>query len=465
METAVFLFHRDLRLSDNKTLLTAIQDGYAILPLFIFPPEQIDPKQNEYFSHPSVQFMCESLNDLDRQLQGGLFFVKGDNVSTLAKLYEKYKFKAVYSNQDYSKYAVDRDTEIKKWCDGNSILFVQKEDYGLLPLKEGLLSNPERPYLVLAPFYKRVLSAKISPVEPYTYNKKHFVASGAEKFKVNLNTLYKPLEQLAIHGGRENGLRMLDNLRNLKDYQELRDYPALAKTSLASPHLKFGTVSIREMYWAIVKLFKVTHGLIRELAFRDFYMKIYALNPKLQRGVALREKLDKNIKWSYDEKLFEAWTTGRTGFPMVDAGMHELNNTGHQHNRVRMLCGSVLTKYLLIDWRWGLKYYYTHLVDADIYSNTAGWGFVSSTGPDGVPYFRAPFNPFIQSSKFDEDAVYIKRWVPELKSVSAKDIHTWYDPAVRAKYGSAIGYPAPVVDYKMASARAIEVFKKAAGKT
>jgi deoxyribodipyrimidine photo-lyase len=470
MKTAVFLFHRDLRLYDNTSLVSAIKDGYKVLPVYIFPPEQIDEEKNPYFSNPAVQFMCESLDDLDDQLDGGLHLFKGGNLSTLVNIHKEHPFTAVYSNQDYSKYAVERDKEIAEWCKSMNIAFVQKEDYGLLPLKEGLLSNPERPYLVMAPFYNKVINTlHIRPVEPYTYNRKHF-----DRFKtvpkVDLHTLYEELPLLAIHGGRPNGLLMLSKLKRLKDYHEKRDYPALNKTSRASPHLKFGTVSIREMYWKVFHLFGKLHGLIRELTFRDFYLKIYALNPDLQRGVALRSELDKNIEWSYDQQAFDKWASGRTGFPLVDAGMQELNQTGHQHNRIRMLCGSVLSKYLLIDWRWGLKYYYTHLVDADIFSNTAGWGFVSSTGADGVPYFRAPFNPFIQSSKFDKDAVYIKRWLPELRSVPAKDIHNWYNPEIRAKYANLnlnlklklkLNYPAPMVNYKEASAHAVKVFKKA----
>ncbi len=463
MKTAVFLFHRDLRLYDNTSLVSAIKDGYKVIPVFIFPPEQINPDKNPYFSNPSVQFMCESLSDLDDQLAGGLHLFKGGNVATLVAIHKEKPFTAVYSNQDYSKYAIERDTEIADWCKSMNIAFVQKEDYGLLPLKEGLLSNPERPYLVLAPFYRKVINTlHIRSVEPYTYKAKDFdsTSSPTKVPKVDLQSFYTEVPLLAIHGGRANGLLMLSKLKLLKDYGVKRDYPALNKTSRASPHLKFGTVSIREMYWSVVNLYGKSHGLIRELVFRDFYLKIYALKPELQRGAALRTELDQNIKWSYDQKAFQRWTSGRTGFPLVDAGMEELNQTGHQHNRIRMLCGSVLVKYLLIDWRWGLKYYYTHLVDADIFSNTAGWGFVSSTGADGVPYFRAPFNPFIQSSKFDKDAVYIKRWLPELRSVSAKDLHNWYNPEIRAKYPQ-VNYPAPMVNHKDASARAIEVFKKA----
>ena len=462
MKVAVFLFHRDLRLSDNTTLLKALQDGYTILPVFIFPPEQINPKQNDYFSSPAVQFMCESLEDLNGQLEGGLYCFKGKNVAILKKLYGEVGFEAVYSNQDYSKYAVERDTEIATWCASKKIAFVQEEDYGLLPLHEGLLSDPERPYLVLAQFYKRVLKEHpIRKVTPYTFSPSHFLRPKLKLQKfTNLSSLYQSLPDLAIHGGRTRGLLMLENIKTLSDYQEKRNYPALAKTSKASPHLKFGTVSIREMYWRVAELFGKEHGLIRELVFRDFYLKIYALKPELQRGKALHDRLDKNIPWSYDTQLFHTWSKGRTGYPLVDAGMEELNQTGHQHNRIRMLCGSVLTKYFLIDWRWGLKYYYTHLVDADIFSNTAGWGFVSSTGPDGVPYFRAPFNPFIQSEKFDKEALYIKKWLPQLKDLPPKDIHKWYDPAIRSKYPT-LDYPAPVIDHKEASARAMRVFKEA----
>jgi deoxyribodipyrimidine photo-lyase len=465
MKRALFLFHRDLRLPDNTSLIQAIRDGYEILPVFIFPPEQIDPKKNSYFSHPSVQFMCESLVDVDKQLQevqSRLHLFKGQNLEVLNKIYTALPFDAIYFNQDYSKYATKRDQEIASWCTSKKISCIQQEDYGLLPLHEGLLEE-KRPYLILAQYYKRVLAKhNIREVDTFSmkkgiYLKHHF----SFEFPISeITSLYTETPQLAIHGGRTLGKKMLQTIRTLKHYKEERDFPALGKTTKASPHLKFGTISVREMYWTIEKLFGKDHAIIRELVFRDFYMKIYALRPELQRGIALYDALDKKVPWSYDKKLFQAWTDGKTGYPLVDAGMQELNITGHQHNRIRMLCGSVLTKYFLIDWRWGLKYYYTHLVDADIYSNTAGWGFVSSTGPDGVPYFRAPFNPFIQSKKFDKEAVYIKKWIPALEKVAAKDIHHWFDPMVRAKYPD-VSYPAPVIDHKEASARALTVFKKA----
>lgn len=463
--TAVFIFRRDLRLQDNTALIQALRDGYKVLPIFVFTPEQILKKKNSYFSHPAVQFMCESLEDLNEQLkkyhsQLHLFF--GSNRDVLESIAKHHSIQAVYFNEDYSVYAKKRDKEIITWCEKKNIRCQTKEDYGLLPLNKGLLED-KRPYMVLAQFYKKIMKEiQIASVDSYKFKKDNFLSTSLplQITIENMHTYYDSTPDLAIHGGRTLGLQGIKRLEILKDYQKERDYPALHKTSMMSPHLKFGTVSIREMYWAIEKLYGKEHGLIRELIFRDFYLKIYALQPKLQRDVALHKHFDEAIPWSYDKKLFKAWGEGLTGYPLVDAGMRELNNTGHQHNRIRMLCGSVLTKYFLIDWRWGLKYYYTHLVDADIYSNTAGWGFVSSTGPDGVPYFRAPFNPFIQSSKFDKEAEYIQNWVPELKEVSPKDIHNWFNPEVRSKY-PMVNYPAPIVNHKEASARALKVFKEA----
>jgi len=465
--TAVFLFQRDLRLNDNTTLLHAMKEGAKIIPVFIFTPEQINPSKNPYFSPPAVQFMCESLTDLNQQLAkvgSHLNIFYGEHSDVLTQIYKEHPFQTIYSNEDYSVYATKRDATIRKWCVAHGgIQFIQKEDYGLLPLKDGLLEGV-RPYMVLSQFYKRILKENtIRDVATTRPTKQGFSAlsfNHALPFS-KMASFYQENPALAIRGGRARGLLGLKRLNQLKDYEEGRNFPALGKTSLMSPHLKFGTVSIREMYWAIVKLFGKDHGLIRELVFRDFYMKIYALRPELQRGTALHAALDKAIHWSYDKHLFQQWADGLTGYPLVDAGMRELNVSGHQHNRIRMLCASVLSKYFLIDWRWGLKYYYTHLVDADIYSNTAGWGFASSTGADAVPYFRAPFNPFIQSNKFDKEAEYIKHWVPELKEVDAKDIHKWFDPLVREKYKDLTTYPAPIIDHKEASARAVKVFKAA----
>lgn len=472
---SIFIFHRDLRLYDNTSLIALCEKGYPVIPIFVFTPEQINQKKNEYFSHPSVQFMCESLVDLDYQFakyKSRLSCYEGNTLSIIQDICKSpnLSVKAIGWNQDYSVFAEERDSPIRIWCTKEQIELVIKEDYGLLPLKEGLLPGTNKPYMVLSQFFNRILKDDtIPPINPYKFKTDHFIKrakfSHLQNVEVQLSQLdryYTPTPQLAIHGGRSLGLQILDRIKagEYKQYDKERDFPSLHKTTRASPHLKFGTISIREMYWTIRESYGKKHSLIRELVFRDFYLKIYATYPELQRGKALRYELDKLIPWKYDEKLINAWKEGRTGYPLVDAGMRELNTTGHQHNRIRMLCSSVLTKYFLVDWRIGLKYYYQHLVDADIYSNTAGWGFSSSTGPDAVPYFRAPFNPFIQSKKFDKDASYIYQWVPELKGVSPSDIHKWDDPKIRAKYPT-IQYPVPIIDHKEASARAVKIYRDA----
>lgn len=449
---AVFIFHCDLRLIDNTSLLQAITDGYSVLPIFIFTPEQIDKNKNEYFSHSAVQFMCESLAEVPH-----IKLFKGDTLVILEKLYKHIHYDAIYFNESYSHYAVKRDTSIRLFCKEKNIKCVSKEDYGLVPLMDGLVDG-KKPYTVFTPFYRKILTMPIRSVNKLKISTDSFVNIGHLDFEYkssDMKLLYKHNKNAKILGGRKYGMKLLDShLKTLKDYEQNRDYPALNQTSLASPHLKFGTISIREMYNKILKLFGKEHGLIRELVFREFYMKIYALLP---RDVAVSPL---NIKWLNDKDLFEKWKTGTTGFPLVDAGMRELNVTGHQHNRMRMLCANILTKYFLIDWRLGMKYYYTKLVDADIFSNTAGWQWACSMGgASSIPYYRPPFNPFIQSKKFDKDCVYIKNWVPELKDVDSKDIHNWHKSVVRDKYPNT--YIEPVIEYTLASKRAVSVYKNA----
>lgn len=459
MKIAVFIFRRDLRLFDNTSLIKAIMEQYIILPIFIFTPEQIEVKQNKYFSNNSVQFMCESLESLNEsliELGTRLYYFYGTNIEIINKIYTVLKFDAIISNCDYSFYSRNRDLQLQNWAKSKSIVFKQYEDYGLLPLMD-CLQGPNKPYVMFSPFFKRVLKEKIRIIATLKFNKVHFVNTKfAFEYKRPLSELYKANNNIAIRGGRKEGLIRLNNIKSLTKYNIDRNYMAKNATSKLSPHLKFGTISIREMYWAIKVLFGNKNDLLREIIFREFYLKIYALYPQLQRGVAY-SPIDKKIKWLYDKKLFAKWATGKTGIPIVDAGMRELVTTGYQHNRVRMICASVLTKYLLIDWRLGLKFYYMHLVDADIYSNTAGWGYCSSTGPDSYPPYRIPFNPFTQSKKFDKDTQYIKKWLPELETVIPKHIHKWYSKDVRDKY-KYIKYPAPIVDHVLAGVKAVKLF-------
>lgn len=437
MISGVFIFHRDLRYQDNTSLLLALSECDRVLPIFIFDPIQIDPKKNQYFSAPALQFICESLQDLPT-----VHIFKGDTVKTLAKIHKHFPFTRVYQNEDYSVFARERDAAIADWCTSKSIALVTREDYGLLSLKQCLLEGG-RPYTVMSAFYKRCMKESIRKVDTTPIDKKKIVI---DRLPTEIDMIpYASNTAIAQRGGRTK-------LPQLKDYGATRDYPAIDGTSKLSAHIRFGTVSIREVYWA----YRANEPFVRELFFREFYIKIYALRPELQRGVAFNKAVDARIPWR--TQFMAEWKEGSTGFPIVDAGMRQLKLTNWCHNRVRMIVASVATKYFLLDWRECARYFYTQLVDADTFSNTAGWGWSSSTGVDAVPYFRAPFNPFLQSAKFDKDAEYIKKYVPELRDVEPRDIHKWYSPDVRAKYPH-VKYPAPVVDYKEASARAVKVFQ------
>jgi len=487
--TAVFLFHRDLRVDDNTTLLRMLKECGRVVPVFVFDNAQIDRKRNAYFSNAAVQFMCESLADLDEQIvaRGSrLHLFKGDTLRVLKAIHAAHPLKSIGWNKDWSAFAKERDAKIAQWAQSAGIQVYTDEDYYLTTEDQGLIEPDGKPYKVLAAFWRWFLKNHTVPQPtraPAAGGRPCFEKLSIPALSTaELHQFYEPIELLAMHGGRKLGQERLKAFvaARLPRYAHDRNVPSVAGTSGLSPYLKFGCVSIREAYWAIRKASSADHPFLRELVFRDFYAKIYAMDAALQRypQKALAADLDRELHWlqptatAHAKALWTAWTTGTTGFPLVDAGMRELLATGHQHNRVRMLCASVLTKYFWIDWRDGAKFYYTHLVDADVFSNTAGWGFSSSTGPDAVPYFRAPFNPFIQSKKFDTDAAYIKQWVPELRDVAAKDIHRWYEPKVRAAAHTAAHtvahtvahteYPDPVVDHTTASHEAVAAFKSAA---
>lgn len=474
--TAIFLFHRDLRLIDNTALCAAIKSKQSIIPVFIFPPEQIDPDKNSYFSHPAVQFMCESLDELNNDLKtlgSQLYTFKGDTIEVLSRLHSHIEFKGLYQNRDYSVYAEKRDKHIANWCKEHDVAFHgEHEDYDIVPLDAALLPDG-RPYTNLSQYlHKLETTQKVA--EPNTrkpktsdFNHSHTsppISSMRDYIPINdIHKFYTKNDNIKQHGGRKNALKIMRHLIEFKHYAKERDYPALDKTTHISAHLHFGTVSIREFYWALHKALGAHNGIIRQLAFRSMYLKVYALHPELQRGVAFRKHIDEHIHWKKDPVYWKAWTTGQTGFPLVDAGMKQLHYENWVHNRVRIVVASVATRYLHLDWRDCSKYYYQNLVDADTFNNTAGWGFSSGIGVDAAPFFRPPTNPFIQSKKLDENAEYIKKWLPELKDVEPKDIHNWGNPKARAKYPD-VKYPAPIIDQKEASHRAVEEFKKASKK-
>ena len=441
--TSLFIFRRDLRIQDNMAFFACCEESTHVIPVFIFTPEQIEPKKNPYFSHSAVQFMCESLQDLSQVFKKHgktLHLIHDDNIKALETLYKKNKFDRVYFNKDHTIYANKRDAEIATWCEKHHIeVHADYEDYTLLPLHDGLVSE-DKPYTILSQFYKRYLKnleiPKVNTTPPKV--SKCIVTSSPS---LDISKFYKHNPDLAVKGGREEALKRLKILPSLKTtYGTHRDFPYEPhQTTRMSAYLKFGCVSIREFYWECVKVFKTRdHPLIRELFFREFYTKIYALRPELQRTEAFLPKIEATrtyLKPSSEayKKAWSAWTTGTTGFPIVDAGMRQLLKEGFTHNRVRMVQGSIATRVLNLDWRDCARYYATQLVDVCPYVNIASWQWCAGVGVDAM-WYRPPFNPFIQSKKFDPDCIYIKQYVPELREVDPKHIHKWSEPKVRALY-------------------------------
>jgi deoxyribodipyrimidine photo-lyase len=491
MAVNLFIFRRDLRIDDNIALQRQVEHilqskstSETILPIFIFNSNQIDPKKNKYYSKNSVEFMIQCLHSLNKQLFNKLnyFESNGDDImilnSIIVKLKKKNKtVKTIAYNEDFTPYALKRDKQIKEWCNNNNITLITAEDYTLMPLNSVQTGNKTW-FSVYTPFYRKsIANANIIPPVEYM-NKKNLVnilysnyigdikQDAIEKYYSNT-----PNKMLFVNGGRDNAMKILDNISKgiFANYDKERNYPAQAGTTRLSAYLKFGCVSVREVYEVIKKEYGINHGLIRELFWRDFYANITFNKSRILEGqigkinLAFKEKYD-SIKWQYNEEWYNKWCKGETGVPLVDAAMRQLNTTGWMHNRCRMIVACFLCKDMLMDWREGERYFASHLIDYDPSSNNGGWQFCSSTGVDAQPYFRI-FNPYTQSLKFDPECKYIKYWIPELQDVPIQHIHQWNN-----KYNLYITenntnsnkktYYAPMLDHSKQSKLAIEIFKK-----
>jgi deoxyribodipyrimidine photo-lyase len=452
----IYLFHRDLRLNDNTTLIKQLKLHKKIVPIFIFPPEQIDQNKNKYFSNASVQFMIESLHELSDTIKnkdGKLYFFKGENLKVLQAIHKEKPIESIGFNIDYTPYSVKRDNEIKNWCNDNNIICYYKEDYALYDIIEGQTKKQDgNPYLVYSPFMHHCINnLTVRPIDKFSKFK--FAKVNLEKHIIEeseIDKFYIDNPNINVHGGRKNGLKILKNIDKFKDYDKKRDYLTY-NTTFLSAHNHFSTVSIREVHNSMIK----KTGLIRELIWRDFYYNIIYYFPNIMTKKIYK---DKYIKWENNPTYFKAFCTARTGFPLIDAATNQLLTKNFVHNRMRMCQASFLTKHLLIDWKKGEQFYANHLVDYSPIQNLMGWLWASSLGPDPVPYFRI-FNPWIQAKKYDKDAEYIKTYLPELKDVPAKDIHKWYDPDVRNKWINKVDYCEPIVVHEVQRKKALKLFK------
>lgn len=429
-DITIFWFRRDLRLDDNHGLFQALKNNNKILPIFIFDKEILEKLKDKkdkrvYFIYNCLKDIKERLNELGSDLE--VFY--GTPKEVYEKIIHKYDVSNVYCNEDYEPQAIKRDKDIKKLLNTYSIDFLSFKDQCIFA-KDDVLKADGKPYTVYTPFKNKWLE-KLTPKDIASFDNKKFFSNFIK---------IKPTPMISLD---EIGFNAPDSpfqdTRTIKKkiithYDQTRDTPSIDGTSLLGTHLRFGTISPRKCAQIGYQL---NNTWLSELVWREFFMQILYHFPHVTKG-PFKEKYQ-DIKWLNSKSEFEKWCEGRTGFPIVDAGMRELNETGHMHNRVRMIAASFLVKDLLIDWRWGEKYFAQKLMDFDLSANNGNWQWVAGTGCDAAPYFRI-FNPFTQQKKFDPDFTYIKKWVPEFGTDD---------------------YPEEMIDHQMAYHRAIGAYKKA----
>jgi deoxyribodipyrimidine photo-lyase len=449
MRKGVFIFRRDLRTNDNLALNKLCAACDKVVCVFVFSKEQIERSRNPFFGEPSFRFMLESLEDLRDQLSGKLVLLKGDTVEVLRQIRASWKFDSVAFNKDYTPYARDRDRKIKDWCEKEGIGCHSDGDYTLHSPEEVRTKTGEV-YRMFTPFYRTASALRVS--EPAKAVPDNTVSMSSKSLPtVSLKALFEEYpsnEEIVVKGGRTPGLKRLRN--SAEGYTTARN-TLHEFTTLMGAYIKFGCVSVREVYAA----FKKVELLKRQLYWREFYAYVVYHTPEVL-SESRNYDTDVKVKWVVSEDSFRKWCEGRTGFPLVDAGMRQMNRTGWMHNRARMVTASFLVKHLGIDWRKGERYFATKLVDYDPCNNNGGWQWSASTGTDAQPYFRI-FNPWTQNKSHDPQCEYVRRWIPELRDVPVKHILRWYE---HHRDHSETKYPVPMVVHEEARKASLARFKK-----
>lgn len=426
---SIFWFRRDLRLHDNVGLFHALKAEEKTLPIFIFDPNILSELAKDdarvSFIHDQLSKMNQYLHSFEAKIQ--VYY--GAPKDIFQSLLEKYQIVDVYTNHDYEPYAIQRDLEIEELLSLNSIQFHTYKDQVIFERNE-ITKQDGNPYVVYTPYSRKWLEA-------FHQNKKRNYPSEdlLDRFSTEIESYTLTLEDIGFTQTAVPIQEYIFNSRIINEYEETRNYPYLDNTSKLGPHLRFGTVSIRQMVTRASEEENPTF--LKELIWREFFMQILWHFPHTSKD-SFKSKYDR-IVWRNNEEEFKKWCNGETGYPLVDAGMRQLNQTGFMHNRVRMLVGSFLCKHLLIDWRWGEAYFAEKLHDYEISSNVGNWQWVAGTGVDAAPYFRI-FNPTTQIEKFDKELKYIKKWVPDFQELT---------------------YPAPMVDHKFARERCLKTYKEA----
>lgn len=468
--TALFWFRRDLRLDDNHGLYRALTRFERVVPVFIYDSQILGKLDNR--SDSRLKLIDEALDDLDQKLSGNgssVLRLCGDPTVLIPMVARQLGAVAVITNADYEPYARERDQQIYNHLQKAGISFDRYKDHVIFH-ESDITKADGLPYVVFTP-YSRAWKARLSPADY-----QHFPSLNL------INRLHKPVETAGlpvatnslscgmepatavIQGTSEAANRMLDRFRTrLSGYGRDRDFPAKNGVSFLSPYLRFGQLSIREcVRLALSSKSEGAQKWLNELIWRDFYSQILWHFPK--SATQSFNPAYRNLNFPSDETLFSAWCDGRTGFPLVDAAMRQLNQTGWMHNRLRMVTASFLVKDLLVDWRWGEAYFASKLLDFDLASNNGGWQWAASTGCDAQPWFRI-FNPVTQSEKFDPEGTFIRKYVPELAAVPPKWIHQpWtLTPVDQHTFKCRIGsdYPEPVVDHSQQRTKALALFQSA----
>ncbi|MFN8277132.1 MAG: deoxyribodipyrimidine photo-lyase [Chitinophagales bacterium] len=428
---ALVWLRRDLRLNDHAALYHALRENEEVLPVFIFDSNILEdlPRNDR-----RVAFIHQELKRLQEELLAlgsTLLVEKGAPLAVWKELTTRYKITAVYANEDYEPYARQRDVAVTEWLQQQGVLVKWYKDHVIFSGNE-VLKDDGSPYTVYTPYSRKWL-ARLKPF----YYKAYPVQKYLPAFAKLPATQFPSLQQIGFQEEATSFPARVIPGKIISGYHETRDLPAIQGTSQLGVHLRFGTLSIRQLLAYALPRNEVY---VKELIWRDFYQQILWHFPYVATG-SFRSEYDQ-IAWRNNEQEFACWCSGNTGYPLVDAGMRELNATGYMHNRVRMVTASFLTKHLLIDWRWGERYFAEKLLDFDLAANNGGWQWAAGTGTDAAPYFRI-FNPQSQQEKFDKQLTYVRRWVPE--------------------YGTA-AYVQPIVDHAMARQRCLKAYQQALGK-
>ncbi|CAM3732335.1 deoxyribodipyrimidine photo-lyase [Polynucleobacter antarcticus] len=472
MQKALVWLRRDLRLYDHAALHHALKNSQQVWLTFIFDIDILEPLRtdnikNQALSHDRrVDFIWQGLQQIDEALRkqgGGLIVQVGKPTECIPKIACELGVDCVYTNHDYEPSAISRDAAVQASLNKLNIHFESFKDQVIFEKKE-ILTNSNTVFSVFTPYKNNWLK---------TLQEKHIASYDCTpkkgQFAAIPKSLQSPLPSLESMGfcstgieaylppGSEGGQQFLEDfLHRIDQYQIGRDFPAIKGVSYLSTHLRFGMLSIRGLVReGHRRMLAGSMGAtiwLSELIWRDFYFMILANHPRLSSGVAFKPDYDQ-IQWESGataKKLFSAWCEGKTGYPLVDAAMHQLNQSGYMHNRLRMVVASFLTKDLGVDWRWGEAYFAKHLNDFELSSNNGGWQWASSSGCDAQPYFRI-FNPITQSEKFDSEGKFIRRYLPQLEKLSKKSIHApWEAGHIELEAASILlgrDYPLPIVNH------------------